>query len=316
MLAAQLTSQGAAAYATAKLESLLGPAQAVSEECLRSCLPHTRAWLAAASGQLPQLELQHLDPPSPVQQQQQQQRQELPALRSGLGPAQAGSQPLLQQQQQQQQRLQLLVPVALHSWRGLVRLGLVQLVAGEGAVARLPLPETLRLDSGRLHAAQAEFQRLQVMAACLLLCRQGAAAAGLTCGPPELAAAKRRLAALLADPAMRLADLAAEVACLAGGQGGAAREAGVQDSINRMLGRGGAAMKALTGGFSTALLAHLLLGPASPETQQQASLALRRCGGGDLEAEVGALAIQLAGLAAVGEGVSGQWHRKLASDLL
>jgi hypothetical protein len=130
MLAAQLTSQGAAAYATAKLESLLGPAQGVSEECLRSRLPHTRAWLAAASGQLPQLELQHLDPPSPVQQQQQQQRQELPALRSGLGRAQARSQPLLQQPQQQQ-RLHLLVPVALHSWRGLVRLGLVQLVAGE-----------------------------------------------------------------------------------------------------------------------------------------------------------------------------------------
>ncbi|KAI3434424.1 hypothetical protein D9Q98_002502 [Chlorella vulgaris] len=47
------------------------------------------------------------------------------------------------------------------------------------AAACLPLPETLRLDSSRLHAAQGEFQRLQVMAACLLLCRQGAAAAGL-----------------------------------------------------------------------------------------------------------------------------------------
>ncbi|KAL4853267.1 DNA mismatch repair protein MLH1 [Chlorella vulgaris] len=147
-----------------------------------------------------------------------------------------------------------------------------------------------------------DLQRLQVMAGCLLLCRQGAAAADLTFGPPELAAAKRRLAALMADPAMRLSDLAAEVACLAGGQGGAAREAAVQDSISRMLGRGGAAMKALTAGFSTALLAHLLLGSASPEAQQQASLAIRRCGGGDLEAEVDALEAQLAGLAAVGQG--------------
>ncbi|KAL4853229.1 tRNA modification GTPase MnmE [Chlorella vulgaris] len=59
--------------------------------------------------------------------------------------------------------------------------------------------------------------------------------------------------------------------------------------------------EATTDGFSTALLAQLLLGSASPEAQQQASLVLRRCGGGDLEAEVGALAGQLAGLAAVGE---------------
>ncbi|KAI3434416.1 hypothetical protein D9Q98_002494 [Chlorella vulgaris] len=134
-----------------------------------------------------------------------------------------------------------------------------------------------------------------MMAACLLLCRQGAAAAGLTFGTPELTA-------------MRLADLAAEVACLAGGQGGAGREAGVQNSISRMLGRGGAAMKALTGGVSTALLAHLLLGCACHEAQQQASLALRRCGGGDLEAEVGALAGQLGGPGGFGVQALAQHH--------
>lgn len=53
--------------------------------------------------------------------------------------------------------------------------------AGEGAVARLPLPETLRLDAGRLHAAQGDCQRLLVTATCLLLVRQAAAAAGQVC---------------------------------------------------------------------------------------------------------------------------------------
>lgn len=59
----------------------------------------------------------------------------------------------------------------------------------------------------------------------------------------QLVAAKRRLAALLADPGMRLPDLAAEVARLAGGEASAARERAIQDSIHRMLSRSSGAMK-------------------------------------------------------------------------
>lgn len=48
--------------------------------------------------------------------------------------------------------------------------------AGDSAAARLPLPETLRLDAASLHAAQNEFQRVLVTATCLLLVRQAAPA--------------------------------------------------------------------------------------------------------------------------------------------
>ena len=175
--------------------------------------------------------------------------------------------------------------------------------AGEGAIARLPVPETLRLDTARMHAAQVgpchcchwpsaaglgpalqrsshvlgvakltasrstavaaaaalqgEFQQLVVLTTCLLLVRQGAAATGKVSlrtdiapgsllamflvsacshasvtarphmpwclaaalqafGAAEAAVAKRRLGALLADPAMRLPDLAAECISLSG----------------------------------------------------------------------------------------------------
>lgn len=69
-------------------------------------------------------------------------------------------------------------------------------------------------------------------------------------GPADVALAKRRLAALLADPAMGLSDLAAEVARLAGGEQSAARERAMQDSIHRMLSRTSGAMKVGTGGPS------------------------------------------------------------------
>lgn len=62
-------------------------------------------------------------------------------------------------------------------------------------------------------------------------------------GASELASAKRRLAAVLADPAMRLADLAAEVARQPGGEASETRERAVQESLHRMLSRSGGAMK-------------------------------------------------------------------------
>lgn len=156
LLAAQLRSEGAAAYATAKLEAVLGAAEGVLPDQLGLRLPHTRAWLAAASGQLPQVEqLEALaaGAASAGSSTTPPQQQALPQLRAGLrssrgaagAAAAAPRQPALP------------APVEARSWRGLVRLGLVQLVAGDGPVARLPLPETLRLDAGRLHAAQVRF---------------------------------------------------------------------------------------------------------------------------------------------------------------
>lgn len=62
---------------------------------------------------------------------------------------------------------------------------------------------------------QGELQHLLVTATCLLLVRQSA---GRALGPAEVEAAKRRLRAVLSDPSVRLPDIGAECARLAGGQ--------------------------------------------------------------------------------------------------
>lgn len=126
LLAAQLRAEGAAAYAASKWEAVLGPAGgAVSAEELGARLPHARAWLAAASGQLPHVEQLEalsggLSTPAAAQQA-------LPHMRAGLRAAPtAGGSAGAEARGPQLQR-----PMEARSWRGLVRLGLVQLVSGE-----------------------------------------------------------------------------------------------------------------------------------------------------------------------------------------
>ncbi len=86
-------------------------------------------------------------------------------------------------------------------------------------MGRLAVPETLRLDLARLHGTQNDFQRCVVLAVCLLLLRQSMQSAGQAAPAAHIAGAKRRLGAILADPAMRLPDLAAELNNLAGERG-------------------------------------------------------------------------------------------------
>lgn len=123
LLATQLGAEGAAAFATSKFEAMIGSAQ----DCALR-LPHTRAWLAAASGQLPHVEqmeaaLAGQGSTAPVEQ-----ATPLPQLRAGLRSSAATSSTSARQ-------ARLLAPVACRSWRGLVRLGLVQLVSGKLTVA-------------------------------------------------------------------------------------------------------------------------------------------------------------------------------------
>ena len=105
----------------------------------------------------------------------------------------------------------LVAPVSPGSWRGVVRLGLVELVAAEAPVdagAKGPgeglgpraggLPETLRRDVGRLAAAQHEFQRLLVTAACLLVVRQARVGAAQPVRPTRSPAWKSALLACVA----------------------------------------------------------------------------------------------------------------------
>lgn len=144
-LSVQLQSEGAAAYATTKFEAMLGRAELYQEAQLSALLPHTRAWLADASGQLPHIEQVYVG----RNFSSLRQHQTLPQLRAGLGSASSGSDVAAQQR-----RLVLAAPVDARSWQGLVRQGLVRMVSGEGIIGRLTVPETLRLDAMRLHAAQ------------------------------------------------------------------------------------------------------------------------------------------------------------------
>ena len=123
LLARQLGAEGAAAYATSKFEEMLGSVQNCSPDQLGQRLPHTRAWLAAASGQLAHVEQLEAVLASETSTAPVEQVPAPPQMRAGLraSGARSGSTtgPKI-----------LLTPCQARTWRGLVRLGLVQLASG------------------------------------------------------------------------------------------------------------------------------------------------------------------------------------------
>jgi hypothetical protein len=260
-LASQLTTEAAISYARDALQrsAHLGrPTLPLGE--MSSNLPHTRGWLAVASGALPHVELlvQSEAPSSMASSDAARSRPTAAAansmtpvmMRSGLRHHHHHSSGSGNDRQtnatsptsftgalgQNWKALQLQRPVAPRSWQGLVRRGLVQLVAGEGAVTVLALPETLQRDAGRLFAAQNDFQRVLVLTTCLLAIAQlndttvgndatnakvgdgsshnAAAFARSTRRRVSAEDAVRRLSAVLAAPDVKLADVAADVAAM------------------------------------------------------------------------------------------------------
>ena len=77
---------------------------------------------------------------------------------------------------------------------------------------------------------------------------------------------KRRMSAMLADPNMRLPDLAAELVQLGGLPAGDAQQKAMEAALNRMLVRSGGAFKALGTGMTAALQMALLAGPTGVKT--------------------------------------------------
>lgn len=243
-------------------------------------------------------------------------------LRSGLraSPTTAASGPSTESQTS---AAQLIHPVRADSWRGIVRLGLVHLIQGEVPVEKTALAETLRLDAQRLHQAQNDFQQLVVLAACMLLLQQSLASqqqSGGGASMPEVADVKRRLLGILADPSMRLPDLAAELVRLAGSESDASSQTAMEAALSRMLMRSSGAFKALSSGIGSAIQLQLLASPASVQSdsglQQAAGSALARCGAVALKAEVAQLAVRLSQTAALTEAVHSSTYQKLLSDLL
>ena len=313
-------------------------------------LPHTRGWLALASGRLPHVEtmLSEAANSSRVSVAAESGAaagggggsisQELPrrlltgrATKTGvnMNPSTATTSPT-------GLAGQLAVPISPKTWQGLVRCGLAQLVAGEGAVTHLALPETLTPDSGRLQGAQNEFQRLVVLTASLLALQHVSRLAGASAGAGAGAAAcidgvntpafvststsntitenaKRRLSAVLASPDVCLADVAAEIASLVQAQ---QQETSIHAVLRNMLGKSSPALRSITSALCNALTAHLVLGTSSPAAANASHAALTRSGAGALGAEVAILAGKLAEVAAVTEAVCGPWYEILSADLL
>ena len=239
-------------------------------------------------------------------------------LRSGLR-ASPGATPV-SNSQTQSSAAQLVHPVKPDSWRGVVRLGLVHLISGEIPVEKTALAETLRLDAQRLHLAQNDFQQVVVLAACLLLLQQSWAAQQAEATRPQVGDVKQRLMGILADPSMRLPDLAAELTHLAGSYSNAQRQSAMEAALNRMLLRSSGAFKALSSGIGNAVQLQLLASPATSqsdaELQQAVSAALARCGAGALKPEVSQLALRLTQTAALTEAVHSSTYQRLLSDLL
>jgi hypothetical protein len=106
--------------------------------------------------------------------------------------------------------------VALQSWQGTIRAGLLSLVSSTTPAAGPQAPEVLLFDRVRLHDLQNALQQLMVAAAGLLMVQQLRQAASLPWDAELRAQARRRLLVVLADPAMKLAHLVTELTQLAG----------------------------------------------------------------------------------------------------
>ena len=211
------------------------------------------------------------------------------------------------------------VPVELSSWQGVLRAGLVTLVANDvPAATREDLPEVLQFDRERLHAAQNGLQQLLVLAGGLLLVQQLRGAAGLTWGAEERAAARRRLLVVLSDPSMKLSHLVTELSQFAGASS-LSSETQVKNMFMSVVNPEGAGFKSLRTNLSYALLTHLLYGKAAAGSGDGVlagplGTVLARAGATSLSEDVAGLAGQLAGIAGVVEAVSGDWLGALVAS--
>jgi len=316
-----LGPDGGVAYARSKMEEpggILGP---LDNGHINSRLPHTRGWLALVSSQLPHVEHLLTDTSSSAAG-----NQGVPAqLRSGLRISTGGS----SSSSSLLKNVSELQPCQPRSWQGLVRLGLVSLVAGEGAVNRIAVPEVLRLDTIRLRECQDELQRLLVLSTAIIIITQSTSSSSSSSSSREqqsLEVIKSRLNAVMADPNMKLADLACELNIQCGGEpGDATREGVLADSLKRMLSRDSPALKSIMAGLTNALIALLVVsggggsekGGSSGGGQYVAEAALRKCGvweavGKDVEG----LAGKLAGVGGVVETVCRPWLERVCEDLI
>jgi hypothetical protein len=345
------TSNGDGSAAVSYLSSKLLEKWGVdSSSAAAQRLPRTAQWLREASAAVQEATsaVAASEPPSSglgalcaplaatgLLSEQPQQQQETDAasmvpttLRAGLKrmPVAAG-----QQAEDSADALHPTFPALPPSWRASLRLALLARVAGDTPASDpSTLPEVLLLDRERLHDAQNALQRLLVLSGGMLVAgqlRAQAAAAGSggtlspTWTPAQADAGRRRLAVVLADPGMRLADLVTDLTALANDGWVAAETDGapaappVQESRVRALftslvNPDSPGFRALRFNLCAAAAVGLLHGPSSPcanpKTSPALSALLQRAGAAALGEDVAALAARLASVVAVQEAVFGE----------
>jgi len=280
---------------------------------LAEALPGTTAWLAAAAAHRDSLSNIPASPSAALASDLPHAQEPSIGGYNGLpttmrtGGRRPNNLPHRSAVQRRPQHISLDDGLAPTSWQAALRCGLVHIITSEQpAHGSTGLPEVLKLESSRLGAAQASFQRLIVTCASLLLLRQAAAQQRRSLSSDAISTARHRLTSLIAHPATQLPDIAAELAQLANSHDAADCEQRMGAGLHRLLSRSSAAFKALQAGFSGALVAHMLHITPDSAAAVQASAALARCGAGDFFADVASLAHQLSSIAAVVEAVHGR----------
>ena len=157
------------------------------------------------------------------------------------------------------------IPCPTENWQRTLRVGLVLWIAGQGPFTKIELPETLRLDVARLHAAKVEFQRTLVLGIVLDL-------------DLDFDLDIKRLRAILASPDIDIDDIVTEVVCQKGkvhgsSKGEADKEKGVRDVLKSKLSPHSIAIQDWTEYLTDELIRQVnCLGGSSHDRQHQHNL--------------------------------------------
>lgn len=288
-------------------------------EALKSKLPKTRGWLAIASGKLPRVatDLGNLDKTrtdfSPKQISAVQMRTGFDITQSNIQGAGPDSVEI--------PKLSLKPISSMSSWKGLVRIGLVHLVSGDGAIGSLSLPETLKRDYARLFAMKNDFQIVTVLAICMSIIDSSVSKNSSTCMPDTVLnhkkTAKARIQSILQDPGVSLNDISLEVSkCVmtidATIESLDALAAHMCTILKALLHRSSQQGRHITETLSSMLL-HLLI---QNEPDDKIHALCQKLGAPEIAPEVFALGRDMRQLAAVTEAVCDPWYRSLSSEFL
>lgn len=213
---------------------------------------------------------------------------------------------------------------SMRCWRGLVRVGLVHLISGDGAIGSMNVPETLLRDVPRLFALQNDFQKCLVLVICLTIIDPSR-----TCISPVLAASRKRDAAtrikvILDDPEITIDHVAAEVSSCMMSLGSAGSNDPVEDPVKvsdfdalqtQVLGT----LKTLLHRSSCrVLIEHLTNMLVSVlVTDDASSFVYETCdkiGAAEIYDDIFDLGRKIGEVAAVSEAVCGPWYAAIATE--